>query len=217
MNKMFEEAMPFVENKTMASKEMSAVSRVVKSITHYDSEDITAYKDMIHYKGLGWVDNNPIGAPNPAVRFKDRVSPCFRRLSEIIRILKEFGDLELINEYREALSKQGIEIVIHDVPDNSLVQNSVKDLMKRMDNLQGVICQNANNLRDMGEDAEKENLCPKTKFKELAESYYKAKHAKDVREGLHKTMAENLLHNNGISEVLVENTNTAGSGLFEDE
>ena len=208
MNKLFEEAMPYAENKAQASKEMSSVSKMVKNITHYDSEDITAYKDMIHYKGLGWVDDNPIGAPNPSVRFKDRVSPCFRRLSEIVRILKEFGDLGLITEYLDALKKQGIEVVIHNIPDNHEVKDSVNDLMARMDSLQGVICQNANKLRDMGDVAEAEGLCPKSKFKDLAEVYYKKVYKnKDVAEPLHKTLSENLLHNNGITTVLEEEPN----------
>lgn len=206
MNKLFEEALPFVEAKSQASKEMSRVSKHVKDITHYDSEDITTYKDMIHYKSLGWTDT-PITRPDPAVKFKDRVSPCFRRLTELVRIAKAFGDVDILKEYIDACKEVGVEIIIHDIPDNSGIYDETKDLMHQMDKLQGIVCQNANKLRDMGEQAEEETLCPKGKFKELAESYYKRKcEEKDVSDALHKTLTDNLLHNNGIKEVLEENT-----------
>lgn len=203
MNKLLEEAMPFVENKTKASKEMSNVSKQVREITHFDSEDISLYKDILHYKSLGWTDT-PISKPDPSVQFKDRVSPCFRRLSEIVRVCKAFGDMEILEDYFKAMKDIGIEIIVKEIPDNSQTYNDTKDLMARMDKLQGVICHNANQLRDMGEKAEEELLCPKGKFKELAESKYRLEANPNVAEGLHKIVADNLLHNHGITEVLEE-------------
>lgn len=203
MNKLFEEAMPYVENKTKASKEMSRVAKQVKEITHYELDDINLYKDMIHYKGLGWT-GTPLTKPDPEVKFKDRVSPCFRRLVDLVRVAKEFGDMDILKDYLNALHDLGIDITIRDIPDNKQIYNETKDLMTQMDRLQGKICHAANELRDMGVQAEEEQLCPKSKFKELAESKYKladdeSGHIKDT---LHDLVADNLLHNHGIQEVL---------------
>lgn len=203
MNKLFEDAMPYVENKTRASKEMSRVAKQVREITHYDLEDISLYKDMLHYKGLGWTDT-PLTKPDPDVRFKDRVSPCFRRLVDLVRVAKEFGDVEILKEYLSAMHDIGIDIIIRDIPDNTKVYNETKDLMEVMNKLQGKICFNANQLRDMGDKAEEEKLCPKTKFKRLAECRYKLEDDENghVKDGLHDVVADNLLHNHGIQEVL---------------
>lgn len=203
MNKLFEDAMPYVENKTKASKEMSRVAKQVREITHYDLEDISLYKDMLHYKGLGWTET-PLTKPDPDVRFKDRISPCFRRLVDLVRVAKEFGDVEILNEYLKAMHDKGIDITIRDIPDNTKIYNETKYLMSEMDKLQGKICHSANILRDMGIQAEEEKLCPKSKFKELAESKYRLTNDESgrVAEGLHDVVADNLLHNHGIEEVL---------------
>jgi len=203
MYKVLEEAMEYVEAKANASRDLSSVVKQIKEITHYDSEDIHLYKDVIHYKGLGWTET-PITKPDPTVDFKDRVSPCFRKLSEIVRVCKEFGNIGILNDYIEAMKEVGIDITIRDIPDNKRVYDDTLNLVNEMDRLQTVICKNANELRDMGEEAEQENFCPKSKFKDLAESKYRLEKNASVEDGLHKLFAENLFHNKGISAILGE-------------
>lgn len=204
MHKLFEDALPYCEEKSKASIQMSQVQKSVKEITHYPSEDITLYKDIIHYKGLGWTETS-ISPPDPTVKFKDRVSPTFRKLAEIIRVCKEFGDMDILKEYFEDMKKLGIIIKVEDIPDNRKVQENVKDLMAQMDALQGTICHNANMLRDMGVEAEEAGLCPKGEFKELAEDNYSIIHGADKSDQLHDKVCKNLLHNHGIGEVLGTN------------
>jgi len=204
MNELFETAYDFVDTKTKKSKEMSKLAKEISIEQNVDISDVKLYKDMIHYKGLGWVNNNPIGQPDPNVRFKDRVSPCFRKIASIIAVAKEFGDMEILEDYFEAMRKLGIEITVRDIPDNSERKAAVEDRMQIMSDLQGVICHNANKLRDMGEKAELDKLCPKNKFKDLSESYYKVKNDIKVEDRLQKQATDNIMHNHGIEEVIKE-------------
>lgn len=201
MHKLFEEAMPYCEEKNRAAANMSETAKCVKEITRYPLDDINLYKDIIHYKGLGWTETS-ISQPDPLVKFKDRVSPTFRKLAEIVRVCKEFGDMDILKEYIDDMKAIGIEIIVHDIPFMKDVQENVKGYMEQMDALQGTICHNANMLRDMGIRAEEEGICPKSEFKDLAEDNYMIRHGVDKSEKLHDRVCTNLLHNKGIMDVL---------------
>ena len=79
--------------------------------TKVDKMHIYKYKDMRYYYGRGWTESS-ISKPDPDEKFKDRVSPCFRRLVEIVEILREVGDLKLLEKYLADVAGKGIHIQI---------------------------------------------------------------------------------------------------------
>ena len=78
--------------------------------------------------------------------------------------------------------------------------------VKSMCHSQKTICEEADIVRDMGQPAEEDGLCPKGKFKGLAESYFrmqaKPDKAEDVVDRLSGSIATNLLENHGIGVII---------------
>ena len=203
MNRTLIDAQTFIGRKNVAHADQKEVCKHLSKSTSIPMPDLYKYKDMVYYKGRGWANNNSIEPPVQGEDFKDRVSPCFRRLYEIVSILKSVNDLELLDKYLSDMRAVGIDIRID--PDGVNVgidKETVSEGVKSMCDLQKIICENADTVRDMGESAEEEGLCPKGRFKGLAEDYYKIQQGKDLEDKLHDVIANNLSHNHGVQVIL---------------
>lgn len=205
------EAQDLCDKKAKSWKAQREICVATAKQVKIDKMHLYKYKDMKYYYGRGWTET-AISKPDSTEKFKDRVSPCFRRLLEIVNILREVGDHYLLQEYLSALEDEGIEINIDwdHVTETPVLMGQSKELVKQavedMCKLQRGICESADNIRELGPTAEAEGLCPAGRFKGLAEDYYKMSVKPEAVEKVvdrrTKDLSKNLLDNHGI-EMLI--------------
>lgn len=213
------EAQPIVDAKVKAVEAQRDLCKSLCDEHKVNPPDVYRYKDMVYYYGNGWTETS-ITKPDPEEKFKDRVSPAFRKLYDDIRILRAFNKLDLLDVYLRDMANQGIYITIddRDVDKSFDSTGTFETGIEAMCQLQKSICQHADTLRDIGPKAEEKNFCTKGRFKGLAEDYYKMTvKNKDISEHLHDSIAKNLLDNNGIRTILGEPQDVESSSVFIDK
>lgn len=196
-------AQPMLEEKAKASARMGELAKSICDQTDLEKFDVHKYKDMLYYKGRGWTES-PISKPDPDEKFKDRVSPTFRKLVQIVNILRNVGDLALLQEYLDAVRAEGIEIKISETaPLTSRMPKEMFDeAMRSMCHEQKIICENADEVREMGPNAEQDGFCPEGAFKGFAEDWRKILKGKDKTESLLKIHERSMFHAHGAAEVV---------------
>lgn len=203
------EAQPLVEGKVQKIKSQSEIAESASDEFKISKVAIWKYKDYSYYKGRGWT-TSPIAKPDSDEKFKDKISPCFRRLLDIVNTCKTCGDLTILDDYLEAMEKVGITITINPAGLNQINQEDFQSRIEGMKDLQKGICENADALRDMGPAAEEDKLCKSTRFKKLAEEYYKLSSncseikKQKIRDDMKDEVIGNLLNNRGVETVIGE-------------
>ena len=202
MNKLILDTQTNVADKEEATKEKQKLVKQIAHHYHVDRDIIYAYADYLHYKGMAWA-STPLEL-NKEETFKDKISPAFIKLLKIINNLRAVDDLQLLNEYLEAMKANGVEIKI--APANQLFEKEfLNDTLKLIDEQQNIICSNADEIKAIGYTAEEEQFCSRSKFKGLTESYYKinnSEKADKVKDKLTKEISTNVMNNSSIQSIL---------------
>ena len=200
-------AQSLIDEKVGYVKQQSFEADDISQEHHISKVAVWKYKDYKYYKGRGWTKSS-ITKPDPDEKFKDRVSPCFRKLLDIVNTCKHVGDLSILDDYLRDMEAAGIKITIDNSDVNKIDQASFQRGIDEMCKLQKGVCESADAIRDIGPEAEKANLCKSARFKKLAEQYHRlssdcAENKKEtVREDMKDELVSNLLNNRGISTVL---------------
>ena len=198
-----------VKTKKEALEDMRNIFESLSDETHSAMDIFWKYKDIKYYYGRGWGETS-ISKPLPDEKFKDRTSPCFRKLAEIVRVCCAVNDLEILDQYLKDMRDIGIDIRIDPEKANAFAKKDIIEAgIESACELQATICEAADELREMGAEAEDKRLCKDTRFKRLAEEHYKLKYGKDTgkektREKMHSEIATNLLNNRGAEITLGE-------------
>lgn len=209
MLELLAESEGLVKTKKDSLEQMREIFESLSDETHASMDIFWKYKDIKYYYGRGWGETS-ISKPLPDEKFKDRTSPCFRKLAEIVRVCCAVGNLEILDQYLKDMRDIGIDIQIDPGKVNAHAKKDIIEAgIESACELQATICQAADELRDMGEEAENKRLCKDTRFKRLAEEHYKLKYGKDTgkektREKMHSEIAVNLLNNRGAEITLGE-------------
>ena len=200
-------AQAIIDEKEDYIKQQSSKADDISQEHHLSKVAVWKYKDYSYYKGRGWTKSS-ITKPDPDEKFKDRVSPCFRKLLDIVNTCKHVGDLSILDDYLHDMEAAGIRITIDTSDVNNVDQESFQQGISEMCKLQKGVCESADAIRDIGPEAEKANLCKSARFKKLAEQYHKLSSCcgedkkENVRDEMKDEIVANLLNNRGISTIL---------------
>lgn len=184
--------------KNSYSHDMSQAFRNAEKSTGVPAQTLRRVKDYKYYKGNGW-GSNPLELDKEE-KFKDRVSPIFRRLVQLINDIKQTDQAELLDDYLNYLSSIGIKIDFSGfIPDVRTSDKSASD--EAIDigcSLQSSICKLADKIRDEdSEEALNQNFGPAKEYPKLISLYYrKTRKGKDIED---KTQ-EKLMNLNLASE-----------------
>lgn len=163
------------KHQNMMAADMAKMQKIEKPIMKRCS-------DYLHYRGMGWLDNNPIGEKDPEEKFPDRVSPTFRKLKQIIEDCYAVGNPSLLQVYIDAMQNIGIEIKVDPTRFPTRVSDAAETwtCVEGMSNIQKSICELADELNfthtQLSEDI---NFTPKKNYKEALGLFEKKQDQKD--------------------------------------
>lgn len=173
-----------IEDKREVSHAMSqALSSVAKG-SDIDSAVLRRVKDYSYYKGMAW-----LGTPlelDKDEKFKDRLTPTFKKLLTIVDDLAQVGKLSLLDEYLDALKTYGIAIDLSKfVPQAKATDLASCDaVISSSMAMQKEICEMSDQIRETdAEAAEAAGFGPKSEYNKLVNlAYAKSRKGKDVSE-----------------------------------
>lgn len=132
-------------------KDMRSVASTAAKDLDVKARSLMALKDYKHYYGRDWAYNNPL-TPLPKEDLPDgyrcRMSQPFRKMVDIINVLKETGELEMLDPIIQALAVKGIELKITD-DINYDRKDDVEEYVEHMDSFQSSICILADERKDL--------------------------------------------------------------------
>ena len=111
IEELLDDSLETLADKKRFAKTMNTIIKDCAKKNNVDPKVIKAVKNYKHYKGVNWVNNNPL-EKNKDVKEKDKVSPIFIKLLEVVENLRTIGDKEFLEPYLNAIAEHGIKIDI---------------------------------------------------------------------------------------------------------
>lgn len=198
---LLDETTKIEEEKKIASKAMNELAKDAEKSLNADKATLKKCKDYVYYHGNGWVNGNPLDL-DPEEKFKDRLSPTFKKLRDIVLDLQANGMIDLLNEYIGALEGFGIHITIDDA--DPIVSDVVetKEVIKSMCGYQKVICENSDIIREEhSQQSEDLNFTPKAKYKEVFGFYSRKMKGKDIDDSVQDKITACEMYETALNEV----------------
>jgi len=191
-------------NKKAASKNMNMVLHETAKMQGIEKPILARMKDYLHYRGMGWIGNNPL-EKDPEERFPDRVSPCFRKLLQIINDLRATDCLEWLDPYLDAMKQNGITISITPGTVRINDKTEVEAALQNASDFQTTICQLADEINDIkAVEAEEICLTKQNEFKKLLNFYDKKQNNKDIDDLYQDTVTDFEMRETGYTKVYDE-------------
>jgi hypothetical protein len=186
--------------KKEASVSMNGIAAEAAERNGLVKQQMNRLKDYAYYHGSGWDNGDPLTLAKGA-KFPDRVSPCFRKLAQVITDCQEAGCLEWLDEYFDALASRGITVTVDPKAPVAKDPDDVKSAVVAMKSYQAVICSNADEIVELGTTAEDMSFAPKQKFKELVGLYDRVNDGKDVDDFVQDRVAFCELYESAVNRV----------------
>lgn len=197
-------------DKKRYNKEMSNVLRDAAKETGVDAATLRRVKDYVHYKKMGWIDNNPFEL-DPKEKFKDRVSPIFIKLLTLLQDVTALGMEDILDEYLSKMEACGVRITFADVVPPAMATDTdrAREAVYTASDYQGKICVLADKIRD--EDsarAEELGFGPKKEYVKLIDLYAQKKDGKDVDDKIQQVQTDLLFAQSSYEQVMTDTINS---------
>lgn len=172
-----------LREKKEINKKMNEVFKNVAGNVGVASDRIRKTKDYVYYEGRGMSDPLTVDKEQKE-KFKDRVSPTFIKLLEIVENCVAFGYEDLLEKYTDALAERGISLTVDKSVIEPLTEESIEMVKHAVDSgcsLQKDICDCADQIKDVdSETAEALDFVKKGDYKKVAEFFENKDSNKDV-------------------------------------
>ena len=144
---------------------------------------------------------------NKDSKYKDKVSPIFIKLLEVVENLREVGDYEFLEPYLTALEEFGIHIKIDETKksdENKAEQ--IKEVLDSASNLQTNVDTLAEELKEeKSKESEELNFTPKASFVGILKFLDKINEGKDVEDQIQDNFTQLTMLNNAFTYVSAKN------------
>jgi len=164
--------------KKAASKHMSTIAKDTAKMQKTEPQLLNRVKDYVYYRGRGWLDN-PLEL-DPQEKFKDRVSPTFKKLVQIIDDVYAVGQEDMLNDYLDYIrNERGIDIQVTGKAQVVKDKDDTWSAVQAMCGYQGTICALADEINFIHTEISEElNFTAKKDFKEALGFYAKVQESK---------------------------------------
>lgn len=186
-----------IENKRTL-KNLSELSRI-------KNKTLQEGQKLLFKVGEGWGDSCLDFAKD--AKDKDIISNAFIRLRDVITTLVQTGQQHVLKEYINAMADCGIimdigSLIDSDAPEGDIC-NEIDNTFKGNSLYLRKVYEANEQLKSLAEDAEKMNLCPKSKFPILVGLASKKSDGVDIQEKISDEQFKMALYESGL-EVLNE-------------
>ena len=187
----------FVENK-----------RVLEDLaqrTQLERSTIQKAQKYLHTKGCGWGEDCLDFAKD--AKEKDIISAKFSSLCELITILVKVGAGDELKPYIQAMKDRGISIDISSIKCTDSPEGGwdvASDVATTLDSLavyMGKIKEQNERLKDLAEEAERSNLCPKNRFQNLLRLATAKEDGMDIQEKISDELFKMALYESGLEKL----------------
>ena len=209
IEELLDDSLETLADKKRFAKTMNTIIKDCAKKNNVDPKVIKAVKNYKHYKGVNWVNNNPL-EKNKDVKEKDKVSPIFIKLLEVVENLRAIGDKEFLEPYLNAIAEHGIKIDIEfadtdkDVEEIMEVIDSASKLQTNVDTLAEELKEEKSN------EAEELNFTPKSSFCNVLGILEKINEGKEVDDTLQSRFTEITMLNNAYTYLSAKNDESKG-------
>jgi hypothetical protein len=204
-SELLEVSYDILKEKRSNTKQMGMIAGDVAKSQKIEKPVMLRCKDYSYYRGRGWLIGNPLEL-DPQEKFKDRVSPTFKKLLQIIDDLYAIGQEHMLDAYFDAMKANGVEINVTGKTQRVNDKDETWAAIENMSGFQVNICNLADELNfGATEVAENIDFCPKKEFKGVLSLYEKKTDEKDSVDDTYQ---------NKVTEL--EMTSTAYTNVYDE-
>ena len=209
IEELLDDSLETLADKKKFSKTMNTIIKDCAKQNGLESKVIKAVKNYRHYKGVNWENNNPL-KKNKDIKEKDKVSPIFIKLLEVVENLRAIGDKEFLEPYLNAIAEKGIRIDI-DFEDTNKNVEEIMEVIDSASKLQTNVDTLAEELKEeKSTTAEELNFTPKSSFCNVLGMLEKINEGKEIDDALQNRFTEITMLNNAYTYLSAKNDESKG-------
>ena len=209
IEELLDDSLETLADKKKFTKTMNTIIKDCAKKNDVDPKVIKAVKNYKHYKGVNWVNNNPLEKDKDK-KEKDKVAPIFIKLLEVVENLRAIGDKEFLEPYLNAIAEKGIRIEI-DFEDTNKNVEEIMEVIESASKLQTNVDVLAEELKEeKSSEAEELNFTPKSSFCNVLGILEKINEGKEVNDVLQNRFTEITMMNNAYTYLSVKNDESKG-------
>lgn len=204
IEELLDDSLETLSDKKKFSKTMNTIIKDCAKQNGLEPKVLKAVKNYHHYRGVNWVDNNPLEKDKDK-KEKDKVAPIFIKLLEVVENLRAVGDKEFLEPYLTALAEHGIKIDIN-FEDTDKNVDEIMEVIDSASKLQTNVDALTEELKETKSvEAEELAFTPKGAFVGVLGILDKIKNGKDVDDTLQTNFTNITMLNNAYSYLQVKN------------
>lgn len=195
-----------IEEKNKTVRELKEYIKTMAENLCVDREALRKYKDYWHFYGNGWGcredgTEDPLLLSKDVKKNRDKISPCFRKLLDIVTVCSIFGDYKMLEPYIKSLSDYGINITIN-IPEKEH-KSEYDDFIASAEEYQSVLCEIFKDLREEKKpEADLKNIVSKTNFNTATAAYNKLKHDRNIKDSLDRMALKSIVDQNFVTNTI---------------
>ena len=167
-----EETSKLMDERKVAKKALTETEKALANLLDIDVGFVKEADKLVEKKGAGW-SGSPLSLDKDA-KVKDPLSQLFINLRDKVLVLRETGQVDILQEYVEALEGQGIHLSFDAVP--TPFDDAVGEMFDRATSYIRTIRSYDDEVKDEhAPKAEELNFCPSREYKGLARIYKRGK------------------------------------------
>lgn len=204
IEELLDDSLETLADKKRFAKTMNSIIKDCAKKNEIDPKIIKAVKNYRHYRGANWANNNPLEKDNDK-KEKDKVSPIFIKLLEVVENLRAIGDKEFLEPYLNAIAEHGIKIDI-DFEDTDKDVDEIMEVIESASKLQTNVDTLAEELKgEKSTTAEELNFTPKSSFCNVLGMLEKINEGKEIDDALQSRFTEITMLNNAYTYLSAKN------------
>ena len=193
-------------DKKRYSKTMNQIIKDCSKEIGVDKKALKKVNSYYHYKGADWENKNPLKKDKDA-KYKDKVSPIFIKLLEVVENLREVGDYEFLKPYLTALEEFGIHITIDETKKSDENKTErIKEVLDSASKLQTNVDTLTEELKEeKSSESEELNFTPKSSFINILGFLDKINEGKNIEDKIQDNFTQLAMLNNAFTYISVKN------------
>lgn len=204
IEELLDDSLETLSDKKKFSKTMNTIIKDCAKQNGLEPKVLKAVKNYHHYRGVNWVDNNPLEKDKDK-KEKDKVASIFIKLLEVVKNLRKVGDKEFLEPYINALAEHGIRIDI-DFEETDKNVEEIMEVVESASKLTTNVDALTEELKEVKSvESEELNFTPKSSFVGILGILDKIKEGKNQNDKIQSNFTNLIMLNNAFTYLSAKN------------